>query len=190
MTLEEELKLLYEILNNNMKNYKKFYSYFFENGCLPKVIKAGGTKFEAEECFYEVLESLVIKKDKLSKITASLKGYFSNACYYCLLEKRRKQKERYTDDISNYDQQLADDPSQEEVKDFFKVEENLKNLSDCLRDISESCQKVIELFFFEKKKDKDIALILNYSPNFVRNKRRRCILQLKTCLEQKLNYGK
>lgn len=168
-------ELLARIRSGDSQAIKELYKSSFHY-CASFILNNKGSKEDASEVFQKVMVILIEKlKDEHFTIKHNLKSFlYAVTRNQWLTELKRTG--RLTDIVdeegkelplvSDYEQSMAE--KEEKESQFQRLYEAMKNASA-------ECQKLLKLTFFEKKKDKEIAPILNYSPEFVRNKRRRCI---------------
>ncbi|MEN0048833.1 MAG: sigma-70 family RNA polymerase sigma factor [Bacteroidota bacterium] len=151
--------------------YKSTFAY-----CASYVLKNEGSREDAKDSFQRAFMVLVEKaKDEGFEIKHNLKSYLYGITRYIWIgeiEKRKRQRDLST-------------PTQEEAEEsIFIGEEDMKELRfqkmyKALEQLSSDCQKLIQLTFFKNKRDKEIAKLMNYADDFVRNKRGRCMKSLK-----------
>ena len=84
---------------------------------------------------------------------------------------------------------VIDDPNKnfvleevDELEEKKVLEEKHQRLYKSMKLLKEDCRNLLTMTFYKKKSDKEIAPILDYSLEFVRQKRRRCIKNLKKLL--------
>ena len=117
-------------------------------------------------------------QDKDFSINCNVKSYLYAICRNQWLTERKKRGK--TDSIIDDEGKeivMIDDSSEIAAKN--EKEDKFTRMFEQLKTASEECQKLIQLTFFKKLSDKEIAPLMNYSLEFVRNKRRRCIGSLR-----------
>lgn len=151
--------------------YKSTFAY-----CASYVLKNEGSREDAKDAFQRAFMVLVEKaKDESFEIKHNLKSYLYGITRYIWIAELEKQKK----------QRALATPIQEETEEvLFFGEEDVKELRfqkmyAALEQLSEDCRKLIQLTFFQNKRDKEIAKLMNYADDFVRNKRGRCMKRLK-----------
>ena len=151
--------------------YKSTFGY-----CASFVLKNKGTREDAEEFFQRAIIVLIEElEDENFTIRHNLKSFlYAITRNQWLNELKRKGKLTGIIDEEGKLLPLASE-DEKEITEKKEKESQFQQLYEVMKNASEECQKLLKLTFFEKKSDKDIAPILNYSLDFVRNKRRRCI---------------
>ncbi len=136
------------------------------------VCSSGGTKEEAEEIFSDALMLLV---DKVSKrdfeLTSKLSTYLYGIARFLWLNElkkpRRKKELEWSDTLILNGEDLDYDSEKEEE---FKALENV------ISQISEKCQKVFELFYYQKESMVTIAEMLGFtSVNSAKTQKYKCM---------------
>lgn len=147
------------------------------------VVTNSGDLDDAKECFQDAIVILFrAASDKSFTIKTNEKHYLAGVVknlWLKELKRRKKSKEILTSpDLqrSNFN----------EVEDFDEVlleklqlDENYNKLFIALNNLGDKCKMLLCYTFFDKKKDKEIAELMNYSLEFVRQKRKRCLTKLK-----------
>ena len=179
MTPEDQSKLLDQVRAGNRSATKKLYQQLFRP-CSYPVFSDNGDVEDAKEVFQEAFVSLLVKlKDPTFKVKSNLQGYLKQACFNIWVKKKRERRKENPLDTTEMD--VPDDQDDLQLKEAR--EEQFEQMYKCLSKSSEDCQKLLRLFFYEKKRDKEIAEIMNYGVSFVRNKRQRCIKALRKCMD-------
>ena len=178
MTTDDQKIALEKIRAGDRLATKKLYAQLFRP-CTYPVFNNGGNMEDAKEVFQEAFVSLLTKlKDPTFSVKVSLKAYLRQTCFNIWVGKKRATIKESPVDTSEYD--IAEDTSELDIKNL--KEEQFKLMYACLKKSSDECQQLLRLFFYEKKRDKEIATIMNYEAGFVRNKRRRCLNSLRECM--------
>ena len=167
-------QLLEKIRRGDNQAIKELYKSAF-GYCASFVINNKGSREDATEIFQR---SMVILIEKLKEENFSIKHNIKSFLYAItrnqwLTELKRTGKTTSIIDEEGKELPLTNDDTDMEEKQ--EKETQFTRLFDAMKQASEDCQKLIKLTFFQKKKDKEIAPIMNYTTEFVRNKRRRCI---------------
>lgn len=150
--------------------YKTAFAY-----CASFVLNNKGSREDASEIFQRSMVVLIEKlKDENFTIKHNIKSFlYAVTRNQWLTELKRSGKTTSIIDEEGKELPLVNDDTDMEEKQ--EKETQFTRLFEAMKKASEECQKLIKLTFFQKKKDKEIAPIMNYTPEFVRNKRRRCI---------------
>ena len=172
MTDENLINLLRGGDNNAVKKiYKSGFGY-----CASFVLKNSGTREDAKDVFQQAMIVLLEKiKDEDFKIKVSIKSFLYAVTRNLWLSDMRGRVS--TNPIDNEkDLRLALDDEIEEKKllesAYLKLEAGFEKLS-------EECKKLLKLFFYKRLSDREIAPLMDYTVDFVRNKRSRCIKTLR-----------
>lgn len=178
---QENNKVIRGIRLGNNQVIKKLYDDYFHYATA-FVGNNGGELDDRKEIFQEALIALysaalnpdfVIK----TKVKFYLAGIVHNL-WVNELENRKKTailKQIRKAEVSN----TLDDDFQQILKEKIYLEEQYGKLDLALNSLGEDCKTLIDYTFFEKLKDKEISPLMNYSLEFVRQKRSRCLKKLK-----------
>ena len=138
------------------------------------VLKEGLTKEHAEEIFQN---SLILFIEKVENPTFVLSSKATTYLYGLnrFLTKNEAKSARKTTHVEWTE---ANDFDNKELNYDFEKEARLNQLEFILTQISDKCQKIFRLFYFEKKSMTDIAKTLNYSStNSAKTQKYKCIEQ-------------
>lgn len=118
--------------------------------------------FVSEDCLQNVFLNIWLKRNTL-QINSSLKNYLLRSCHNEFLMYLRKQKKEYD---------LLDTLKWEAISEIFnkeenKLEEQLSKLEKDIEELPEKCRQVFKLSKIERKKHKEIAVIMNISTKTV-----------------------
>ena len=170
-------KLLDLLRKRDNQVIKDLYQKAFKD-CAGFVIKNNGTMDDAKETFQKGLFALLSNVQKRDfAIRQSLEGYLYGIVRNLWLKQLKKQRTNIPLDSPGLRALKVDE---DEIPQKREMEEKYKMMYDGIKKLSEECRRMIRLKFFEKLSDKEIAPIMDYSEGFVRNKRRRCIQNLKS----------
>jgi len=147
------------------------------------IMGKGGTEQDADDIFQETVVSFIdtVQKDKYrqeSGIRTFLISISKNLWYN---EIRRRQR------AGNREKQYDTQINQEEsgINDLIQDRELKNQLNGLLRDLGESCRKILELFYYENLSMKEIVTHLHYeNEQVVRNKKYKCLQQLTDKMKQ------
>ena len=149
--------------------------------CASHILRNNGTMDDAKDLFQEALFVFIkkLRKDKDFSIEHDIKAYLYKIIYNLWLKRLRTDKKSGL-------QLTMDDPDsnmilihEDEIEEKKELEAKDQQLYDCLKQLKADCEQLLKLTFFEKKGDRDIAKIMDYSYEFVRQKRKRCIKSLR-----------
>jgi len=143
----------------------------------------GGTEQDADDIFQETVVSFIdsVQKGKFrqeSGIRTFLISISKNLWYN---EIRRRQR------AGNREKRFESDREQEEtgISEVIQDRELKQQLNQLLKDLGESCRKILELFYYENLSMKEIVSHLHYeNEQVVRNKKYKCLQQLTDKLKE------
>lgn len=148
------------------------------------VLKEGLTKELAEEIFQNSLILFIEKVENpafvlSSKATTYLYG-LNRFLTKNVTKNRRKTVHVEWTEINDFDDS--------ELNYDFEKEAKLNRVELILTQVSEKCQRIFQLFYFEKKSMTDIAKLLNYSStNSAKTQKYKCVEQAIKLSEQSEN---
>lgn len=163
-------------VNKTDRAFSKLYIDF------PKVKKMilskGGTKDDAQDIFQEALIILYNKVNQGDfKLTSKIGTYLYSVSRFLWKDQLIKNNKTVDSDFSN-DQLI--ETNKEELEEIIKKEEKLKVIEQVLKEISQKCQDIFELFYFKKLSMKDIAIKMKYtSERVARTQKYKCVEQAK-----------
>lgn len=163
-------------VNKTDRAFSKLYIDF------PKVKKMilskGGTKDDAQDIFQEALIFLYNKVNQGDfKLTSKIGTYLYSVSRFLWKDQLIKNNKTVDSDFSN-DQLI--ETNKEELEEIIKKEEKLKVIEQVLKEISQKCQEIFELFYFKKLSMKDIAIKMKYtSERVARTQKYKCVEQAK-----------
>ncbi len=139
------------------------------------VNKNNGHDEDAEDLFQETIVTLLHNVSKPGfQLTATIGTYLYSIAYkkwlYLLRQKKSINKSKLT-------MPIPQEIEEEEWNDLATEQE--KKLSNAFAKIGEDCQKVITAFYYDNKSLKEIAQIMDYSLDFIKVKKHRCMKKLK-----------
>lgn len=152
--------------------YKSYYPMV-----LQYVLNNSGKSEDAEDLFQETLLALVknVRKpsfDLSSKIGTYIHAIAKNKWLYRL---RGNKKTR----VVSLDKYEGMEVAEEElIEDPFNDRHKL--VSKVFGEISEDCKSLLLGFYYQKKKLSDIAKEMDWTANFIKVKKHRCMASLKT----------
>ena len=148
--------------------------------CASLILNNNGTKEDAKDLFQEALIVLIQKLKMLGfELTANVKTYMYAVVRNLWLKKLRTDNKKGLElvfDEPEINVQLANDitldynPEKEEK--HAAVEKAFSTMGD-------DCKKIITAFYFQKLSLKEIADWLDYTDNFIKVKKKRCMDALK-----------
>lgn len=171
------MDLLQRLNERDPKALEAVYRDSFPS-CAALIMKDKGTMDDAREIFQQAMFSLL---QKLSgspdfEITSNINAYMKTACRYMWIN--HKKKHRKVDVLDEARMELED----EGLAAVEEKEAKFGAMYHCLEQASEECRKLLKLTFFKKKSDAEIAPLMDYTKEFVKNKRRRCMKAMRECM--------
>ena len=143
-------------------------AYFFKRGMRPD---------DFEDIFFSALEDLVVAvQSGRFKPGGDIAGYLFGMCRNKWYNWTRKQNRASDGEHITVHYSSSEDPSAE---DALIVEEEKKAAWARFEQLGEMCKQILRLAFFERKKNEEIARIVNYkNERVVRVKKHKCLKQL------------
>jgi RNA polymerase sigma factor (sigma-70 family) len=137
----------------------------------------GGTEQDADDIFQETVVSFIdsVQKSKFrqeSGIRTFLISISKNLWYN---EIRRRQRAGNRERLFEEDRDQGDP----DIGEIIRDRELKRQLNQLLKDLGDSCRKILELFYYENLSMKEIVSHLHYeNEQVVRNKKYKCLQQL------------
>ena len=120
-----------------------------------------------------------IKNDRFTAESENaINGYIFQIAKYKWLDHVRSVKYKNTTFINR---EIEYDEPDIEIGEA--TNKKIKILMDCIGNLSERCQNLLKLFYFERKPYKEIAQILSMDEASARNAKYRCQEQLKKMIQ-------
>jgi RNA polymerase sigma factor (sigma-70 family) len=161
------------------------WQLYQEHGAIARsfIMGKGGTEQDADDIFQETVVSFidVVQKGKFRQESGIRTFLISIAKNLWYNEIRRRKR------AGNREKLYESDREQEEsgIHDLIGNRELKKILNQMLKDLGESCKKILELFYFENLPMKEIVSHLHYeNEQVVRNKKYKCLQQLTDKMKQ------
>jgi len=148
------------------------------------ILKNNGKDEDAEDIFQEALVVFISNlKKKDFKLTSGVGTYLYAIAYnkwlYHLREVRKKPfMGAMPDEVTDIAEEIEED----------SFEDRQKIAARLIGELGEECQKVLKLFYLENQKMALIAEKLNYTADFVKVKKHRCMSELKKKLSADTDY--
>ena len=147
------------------------------------VLSNGGTQEDAEDCTQEAITSFYsrLMNDPDLEVD-NVDSYVFGSARYIWLNKKKKNNRLPQTDLGDY--QIADDQFEGLQEDQLEV------IMEAMESISESCRKLLVLFYFEKKNMTEIASLLEYKGiDSVKTKKYKCLSALRSLVTDKWKKG-
>ena len=175
-------KLLDDIRNGDHQAINGLYKNSFHY-CTGFILKNKGTVEDAKGLFQESLIVLLRNvSDPQFKIQHAIRTYLYSICKNLWLKQLNKKKKMgFVQSIDHENKEtvlIAEDTLEEKQA----REKHHLRLEECMQQLKEDARRLLQLTFYQKLSDKDIAPLMGYSFQFVRQKRKRVVLQLRKCM--------
>jgi RNA polymerase sigma factor (sigma-70 family) len=124
-----------------------------------------------------------VKSGKLEHLVSSIKTYLFGIGKNVVKENMRKAKRQTSINQEKWlKEYLIDDPEVSPVE-----EDVFSTAKKALEKLGQPCQKLIELFYYEKKSMEEISLILNYkNAETAKNQKCKCMVRLRKLFEHEI----
>ena len=145
------------------------------------VLKNSGDEQQAKDVYQEAFIAMWrnIKNDRFTAESENaINGYIFQIAKYKWLDHVRSVKYKNTTFINR---EIEYDEPDIEIGEA--TNKKIKILMDCIGNLSERCQNLLKLFYFERKPYKEIAQILSMDEASARNAKYRCQEQLKKMIQ-------
>ncbi len=179
LEIEKQHTLVSAIRNNDqqvlkklyLNNYQKVEKYILANsGSIPQA------KDAYQEAFLATYQN--VKADKFLPLNeTALQGYLFTIAKNKWTDYLRSAQFKKTKGISENLSGSLSENADENIEDDFQLK--MDSTLDAFSKLGEECKNVLTLFYFNKKSMREIAEIQNLEEASVRNKKYRCLQQLK-----------
>lgn len=145
------------------------------------VLKNSGDEQQAKDVYQEAFVAMWrnIKNDRFTAESENaINGYIFQIAKYKWLDHVRSVKYKNTTFINR---EIEYDEPDIEIGEA--TNKKIKILMDCIGNLSERCQNLLKLFYFERKPYKEIAQILSMDEASARNAKYRCQEHLKKMIQ-------
>ncbi len=182
MPLDKKQEILELIKSNDHKSianvYKSYRNEFIAFACKKYAVSPEEAKENYQQAFLITINN--IKNGRLTHLTSSLKTYlFQVGRNQINNELKRNARQSniesqhgiYEDNINDFD---FNNYNEKEYKIKKVIRESFQKLSD-------TCRKLLSLFYFEKKRHEEIMTIMNYANiDSVKTQKYKCFKRLET----------
>jgi len=160
------LKELYQ------SNYKKIERYILQNsGSMPQA------KDTYQEAFITVWQNIREEKFTPHNETA-LQGYLYQIAKNKWTDELRSSRFKKTSSIESF-HHFSENGEENTQSHFEEKEQKIALAEQAFQQMGAECKELLSKFYFEKKSLRDIAAFFNIGEASARNKKYRCIQQLK-----------
>jgi RNA polymerase sigma factor (sigma-70 family) len=169
----EETQLIEKLKENNDRAFKLLYKYY------PKVrsylIGFGATKQEVEDVYHEALYILINKlKDPEFVLTCSVNTFLFGICknkYITLSREKKKVSSHQFDSEIEFDSNHKED-----IEAAIQQDQKLQIAQKAFKQLEESCKKLLNAFYIEGKRMKQIAIEFGFTSDKVaKTQKYRCL---------------
>lgn len=183
-------KLIDELKVGNERAFRELYKSIFPP-CSNLIINNNGTMNDARDIFQESLMVLVknLRKEGF-ELSCGIKTYLYSIMRNLWLKRLNKRNKGGLSLV-------MDDPSdteyiiiqEDELEEKQEKEKQLDMVAEILKDFKEDCRKVLTAFYFKKQSMKEIAAAMDYTNQFIRVKKVRCMDALKKKVKERLSQA-
>src|SRR5579864_6098143 len=141
------------------------------------IMGKGGTEQDADDIFQETVVSFIdtVQKSKFRQESGIRTFLISISKHLWYNEIRRRQRAENREKLYEADK----DQEEEGVGEIIQDRELKQQLNQLLKELGESCKKILELFYYENLSMKEMVSQLPYeNEQVVRNKKYKCLQQL------------
>lgn len=173
LTFESDNALLEGLRNSTPAAFEALYRRYYRM-VAKQASDQGIPDAEAEDVFQEVLFILVRKvREADFTLTAKLSTFLFAIARNLILKKTGDKKEIATEETALFN--LAGRQQPENLPDREMAEAQLDVVAGCLELLEDDCRRLLELSFYERRSQAEIAAEMGYSEAFVKVKKHRCL---------------
>jgi RNA polymerase sigma factor (sigma-70 family) len=185
MVNDTQHNLLILVKKGDAKAIEELYRSAFHQ-CSKYVTNNKGSEEDAQDIFQEALIVLFKKVrepnfELASTVPSFLYGIVRNLWLKKLRDEQKQGLVLTLDDPDKSHPMVEVDDNEQRIE----LEDRLLHLQRCMVILSEECRKLLDLSIYKKLNSKEIAQEMDYSENFVRVKKKRCIDGLKEEMQKK-----
>jgi RNA polymerase sigma factor (sigma-70 family) len=177
-----------ELLNELQlgKDLNKAILYIYREYCdyvSSFIMKYGGSRQDAEDVFQDTVVAFIdiVKRERYRK-EASIKTFLVSIAKNIWLNEIKK-RERAGSREQKFEQ--SRDINELDVSHYLGEREMKQELSKLLYKLSESCRKILMLFYYENLSIRDMLPVLPYeNEQVIRNKKYKCLQQLSALVKE------
>jgi RNA polymerase sigma factor, sigma-70 family len=179
--------LIETLRSKNDQEVNEAFKYLFRNyfpSIRNYITTNHGTIDDAEDIFQDGLIVLYKKvRDENFELTSALKTYVYSICKYIWFNRVRKKKEVELEEGTDFPL-----PDQDQLTMLIKTEAG-ELIADLFGELGEECKNLLTLFYYERRKMKDIAQQLSLaSEQVAKNRKSRCLKKLRALVMQSTHY--
>jgi RNA polymerase sigma factor (sigma-70 family) len=149
------------------------------SSCARLIMNNSGSLEDAQDLFQEAIIVFIqkLKKPKF-QLTASPSTFIYAIVRNLWLKQLRKNGKKALLIVDDEEKHLQI-PAVEDIEEVYLKENKHLAIEDAIKSLSEECQSIIMHYYFNKLSLGRIAELLNYSKNFIKVKKKRCMDGLK-----------
>jgi len=149
--------------------------YRYQSVVKKMIISKGGTTDDALDIFQEALIILCKKVWQGNFLLKSkLDTYIYGVCYNLWRDRLKTSKDNLHEEMTE------EYPLDDELELLIEKEEKIMAIEHVLKQIGDACKQLLKLFYYDRKKVKDIVKELGYSSeNTVKVQKYKCIERAK-----------
>ena len=175
MTVVSEIEIIHSIRKGDQKPLEAIYVEHYPM-IKDYILKNSGSEIEAKDVYQD---GMIILHEKLMDpaflLSAKISSFLFSICRNIWLKQLRTKK-KLPKTMLDENQDFVPDM----VDDHFEKEERLKKISNAMKELGDSCKKILTLFFFEKASMNEIAQQLGYTNEAnAKNQKYKCMKKLK-----------
>lgn len=151
------------------------------------IINNNGSSEDAQDLFQDgMLVMLNCLQDNTFNFSGSPSGYLFSIVRYKWIAQLKKNKKVIKID-SELHQLVSNMPNAEQIIVLKEKDEEQNYLLAAINFLKNECKNVLNLYYVDNKPMKEIAAILDYSEDFVRVKKHRCMSELRELIFDRQN---
>ena len=188
MSKQDDLRLLKWLKADDLREREKAFEFIYRNfyaGIEAYILQNKGTREEARDIFQDGV--IVLYNQVLSgafKEQSTIKTYLYSICRNIWYKKLGKKKPQT--DIESLKETKEETPDADEILIGNEREQLVERL---LNKLTEECNQILKLFYFDKLSMKKIKATLNLaSEQVAKNKKMKCLKKLRVIVAENQEY--
>ena len=178
-------KLIFGLLSRDREIIKELYARM--RAPASKLIsQLGGQRSDVEDILQEAIIGLYVnlKKNQYQQHNhVKLSSYVLQIVKYQWLNKHRKAYQKREQPIENNYDYYADIDIHKDLENLERNQQILK----IIRQLPQRCQKILEMFYWQKQNILQISQYLNITPESAKNAKYRCMQKVKSLYKHAIN---
>lgn len=179
--MADDPELLELLKQGDSKGFKEIYLRTFKS-VTHYVVENSGRVEDAEDVFQDSLIAFLNNIRKINfQLSTSIENYFMSIVRNLWLGQLKKRKMKGTENLDNLSEQWISVP--EEDADTMALEnERQEKLYKQFELLGEDCKKLLTGFYYYQKSLDELARLMNYTYDFIKVKKFRCMKELRSKL--------